>query len=254
VNAPKKQRGQKNKVAPGKSYTAGGDTESDLESSGLEDDPREEEDEEVEAREEEDEEMNPRGQARMAKRRWNVLTSDEEDELEAEDEDEALPAKSVPEYPVGAFVVALYDGDWYVAQVEGEEPENECPGFTLLKYMERKGKNQFVWGKNDTLKTINSDILLTVDPPIPVSSRLLGLPKETVLKIENILMVKWSIIVLGRFLFEHILYGTALFSIIDPSYLEVKHLLNPNATYQYYLCFCYVFFMKIKHNNFFFIF
>jgi len=33
----------------------------------------------------------------------------------------------------------VYDKAWYVAQVEGEEPEEETEGFTLLKYMERKG-------------------------------------------------------------------------------------------------------------------
>jgi len=67
-----------------------------------------------------------------------------------------------------SYVAAVYDSKWYVAQVEGEEPENECPGFTLLKYMERKGENQFVWGDGkDTLKTIDKDILRIVDPPSP---------------------------------------------------------------------------------------
>jgi hypothetical protein len=54
-------------------------------------------------------------------------------------------------FPVGSYVAAVYDDELYVAQVEGREPE----GYTLLKYMERKGNNQFVWGSvNDTLKTI----------------------------------------------------------------------------------------------------
>ncbi len=44
--------------------------------------------------------------------------------------------------------------------MEGEEPEEETEGYTLLKYMERMGNNQFVWGSGkDTLKTINKDIL-----------------------------------------------------------------------------------------------
>ena len=50
--------------------------------------------------------------------------------------------KQAEMFPVGGYVAAVYDGDWYMAQVEGEEPE----GYTLLKYMERKGNNQFVWG------------------------------------------------------------------------------------------------------------
>jgi hypothetical protein len=44
------------------------------------------------------------------------------------------------------FVVAVYVKVLYVAQVEGDEPEEETEGLTLLKYMERKGMNQLVWG------------------------------------------------------------------------------------------------------------
>ncbi len=52
-----------------------------------------------------------------------------------------------------------------------------------------------MWGeKKDTLKTINRDILRKVDPPIPVSSRLWGLPKEIEKEIDKLMRVKWSII------------------------------------------------------------
>ncbi len=89
--------------------------------------------------------------------------------------------KQAEMFPVGSYVAAVYDGYWYMALVEGEEPEEEMEGYALLKYMERKGNNQFVWGiGKDTLKTINKDILCIVDPPIPVSSRLWGLPKDDV--------------------------------------------------------------------------
>jgi hypothetical protein len=61
--------------------------------------------------------------------------------------------------------------------------------------MERRGPNQFVLGqKVDKLKTINRDIVMEVDPPIPVSSRLYGLPKNVVIQIEKLIRVKWSII------------------------------------------------------------
>ncbi len=48
-----------------------------------------------------------------------------------------LSFKTPPLYAVGTYVVAVYDSEWYLVQVEGEEPENKCDGFTLLKYMER---------------------------------------------------------------------------------------------------------------------
>jgi hypothetical protein len=35
-------------------------------------------------------------------------------------------------------VVTTYDDEWYIALVEGEEPDEETPGFTMLKYMERR--------------------------------------------------------------------------------------------------------------------
>ena len=121
--------------------------------------------------------------------------SDDDDDEEEEDVDEPGPGCAQPAHKVGQFVVAMYDSTWYIAQVEGEEPENKCEGFTLLKYMERKGHNQFVWGQvSDQLKTINTDILLTVEPPVPISSRFLGLPKDVVKEVEKLLRVKWSII------------------------------------------------------------
>ncbi len=59
----------------------------------------------------------------------------------------------------------------YIGPVEAEEPEEETAGFTLIKYMDRKVHNKFVWGVcEDIYKTNNSDILLKVDQPIPVVS------------------------------------------------------------------------------------
>ena len=68
-------------------------------------------------------------------------------------------------------------------------------GFNMLKNMEKKGNNQFVWGcGKDNLKTMNSDILRKADPPIPISSMLWGLLKDIVKDSEKNLRVKWSII------------------------------------------------------------
>ena len=100
-----------------------------------------------------------------------------------------MKIKTIITMQVGSFVAAVYDGEWFVAQVEGEEPENEVEGFTLLNYMEKKGKNQFVWGtKRDKLKTNNRDILTTVDPPIPVNARTFGLHADVVRVVENLFM------------------------------------------------------------------
>ena len=81
-------------------------------------------------------------------------------------------------------MVALYDNDWFIAQVEGEEPDEEVEGFTLLRYMEQKGENQFIHGKVDTLKTNDKDIILRVNPPEPVSNRHYGLCNDDLKKLK----------------------------------------------------------------------
>ena len=109
---------------------------------------------------------------------------------------------------VGEYVVAVYDDQWYIAIVEGEDPDEEEEGFTLLKYMDRKGDNKFVWGKDDLLKTKDTDIISKVSAPIKVSSRFLGLSKDDFHKIVKI-MVNWSIFYLTKSVFTFALRGRA---------------------------------------------
>jgi hypothetical protein len=209
-----KGRGQKIKVAPGKSYSApvldSESEEEDEDEEGLDEvevDSEDEDEVETLLREMDDDERKGKGKGKAPTRRPTLplqvsdSDSDMDDELPDLDNEPVDPAaggswRSRPaNFPVGSFVVAVYDKAWYVAQVEGEEPEEETEGFTLLKYMERKGVNQFVWGKvSDRLKTLHTDILLKVEPPIPVSSRLWGLPKDVVKEVEKLFRVLWSII------------------------------------------------------------
>jgi hypothetical protein len=61
--------------------------------------------------------------------------------------------------------------------------------------MERRRNNQFIWGQTCArLKTLDSDILLRVEPSIHVSSRLWGLPKDVLKEVEKLFRVLWSII------------------------------------------------------------
>ena len=111
---------------------------------------------------------------------------------------------------VGEYVVAVYDDQWYIAIVEGEDPDEEEEGFTLLKYMDRKGDNKFVWGKDDLLKTKDTDIISKVSAPIKVSSRFLGLSKDDFHKIVKI-MVNWSIFYLTKSVFTFALFLYPIF-------------------------------------------
>ncbi len=138
--------------------------------------------------------------------------SDPDDELPELSDLSAAEAEepiTTNQHPVGSFVVAVYDRQWYIGQVEAEEPEEESRGFTLLNYMERRGHNQFVWGqRKDQLKTNNKDILLRVTAGlVPVSGmRIWGLPKGTLKEVEELFRVKckWSII---SFLYLYYLYS-----------------------------------------------
>ena len=114
------------------------------------------------------------------------------------------------DFQVGQFVVAVYNGQWYIAVVEGEEPENETEGFTLLKYMKRCGENKFLWEEEeeDVLKTNNIDIIRKINPPIPVSNRFLGVEKNVFDEITNIVNQWYCLItfyptIFGQFIYFH---------------------------------------------------
>jgi hypothetical protein len=182
--------------------------------------------------------------------------SEDEEEEEMDDTDDIVVTKPAPLYAVGSYVVAVYDDEWYIAQVEAEEPENECPGFLLLKYMERKGPNQFVWGSKDMLKTIDTDILREVEPPIPVSSRLWGLPKDVVKDIDRLMRVKWSIIVLCVTFKADLSFKNSCLS-MSPTGTVILHFLNfsfvpmscPYLELQYCLCFVLFCFLVVNSSQ-----
>lgn len=77
------------------------------------------------------------------------------------------------------FVAAVYDGQWFIASVLGisETGEKELKTkYIHLRFTETKGENKFTWPlKNDEIPVLEDDILCTVEPPIPVSSRHIGL-------------------------------------------------------------------------------
>ena len=99
------------------------------------------------------------------------------------------PCDLEEEYSVGTFVVAMYEEEWFIGQVERERD-----GLVLVKYMKHSGghiKNSFMWpGKSDMLKTNVDDIVCKVDPPIPISSRAHGLNLKD-MKIFDKKLVKW---------------------------------------------------------------
>lgn len=80
------------------------------------------------------------------------------------------------------YVAACYDKDWYIAQVIGTTDIGDPPNVSTyyhLRFTENKGLNKFSWPKKpDEVPVLLDDILCIIDPPIPVSSRHIGLEKD----------------------------------------------------------------------------
>jgi hypothetical protein len=116
----------------------------------------------------------------------------EEDSSEEEDNEE-LPDLNLdrPTRKPGSYVVALYEGEWFVAEVV-EDQSNVPNSYTRLSYMLIKGKNSFSWGpKKDIVVTLDEDIILEDVELEPVNSRgHFGLKKKDMQKI-----ISWMVVV-----------------------------------------------------------
>lgn len=129
------------------------------------------------------------------------------DEFEAEDAkpnlksfDEGVPGPSglqnyhmEPEPKRGDYVAAIYENEWYLTTVISisKMPPPINAQYFHLKFTEIKGENKFQWpSKEDEIPIIREDILCVVPPPIPVSSRHIGLDKDAYKKVKK-LFVKY---------------------------------------------------------------
>jgi hypothetical protein len=160
----KKPRGKK--TPAGQSYTAEEDSEEEEEE---EDDDEVEEDEEDEEEADDVEEQEQEG----------VDVEDVEEEGADELPDLDVPGPSTSSKSSSNYVVAVYEGQWFLAEICGDQ-KNVGRGYTRLSYMVIKGTNTFTWGdKEDLHVTCNEDILLRAVEPEPVNSRgHLGLNKK----------------------------------------------------------------------------
>jgi hypothetical protein len=113
-----------------------------------------------------------------------------EDSIDSEDREEGenkmenakhVEMEAEPEmFEVGDFVAAVYEGQWLLAQVDIDQDQAGNTHVNLA-YMERVGKNQFKWPKqDDRLLTLREDILFKCSAPVLVGSSIrachVGLP------------------------------------------------------------------------------
>jgi hypothetical protein len=114
----------------------------------------------------------------------------------------SLQSSSIKKFMPGKYVIAKYDNEWYVAQVVENQEEVQL-GYTRLHYMTKKGRNHFTWGtatkKEDILNTLHEDILLEIPPPVPVTSRFLGVSDKHAIEAERLLSVVVFIFKISNF-------------------------------------------------------
>ena len=90
------------------------------------------------------------------------------------------------------MVVAVYEGQWFLAEVTGSQ--KDVPSLhKRLSYMCIKGMNTFTWGKEDIFNTPEEDILFSVDKTDVINSRgYIGLTKTDLVKVKKMMQNQQS--------------------------------------------------------------
>ena len=135
-----------------------------------------------------------------------VQYEEEDDNDEEEDSDEELPDPELrpPTTKIpGTMVVAVYEGEWFIAEVMEEQERGVPGGYTRLKFMAIKGNNVFAWpNKEDRVITYNEDILLENIDPIPLNSRgHFGLNEKDLKRVQSWMVVVYCPFIPWSFLF-----------------------------------------------------
>lgn len=89
-------------------------------------------------------------------------------------------------YEIDQYVVALYDGRWYIAKITDKDEDDEFP--YQISFMEKK-KKMFAWPKTpDVLWCKTSDIVYTINEPKPSgkSKRLFIIDSDLWEKLDNL--------------------------------------------------------------------
>lgn len=100
-------------------------------------------------------------------------------------------------YPeVNDYMAAVYENEWFVAFVleaptlmSDDKLTHTTTFYYNLRFMEKKGNNKFIWPKKvDEIIVPSDDILNTVQPPVSVSSRHVGLSQSDLKNVEKLFL------------------------------------------------------------------
>ena len=108
--------------------------------------------------------------------------------------------------PAGRYVVAVYEGESFLASVCEDQKEVK-EGYVRLSYMSIKGTNQFSWPeKDDIMETCLEDVLMDSVDPVPVNSRgHLGLQKK-----EFALLIRKMVVIYYHLTVFHFIFSKTL--------------------------------------------
>ncbi len=145
-------------------------------------------------------------------------TSEDSMDSEARKEGDNEMEVETEVFEVGDFVAAVYEGEWLLAQVDIDQDQAGDTHINLA-YMERVGKNQFKWPKqDDRLLTLREDILFKCDAPILVGSSIrashVGLPGKQAAQADAALVLVVYLqksLFLSLFTVFHIVKGHRVF-------------------------------------------
>ena len=115
--------------------------------------------------------------------------SDEEEIYDvSEPETSGLNTNQQKESQTNDYVAACYNRKWYIAEVlcTSDDDAQEAT-YYYLKFTVNEDENKFSWPtKSDEVPKLLEDILCIVSPPVPVSSRHIGLVEEDYKKVSKL--------------------------------------------------------------------
>jgi len=100
------------------------------------------------------------------------------------------PVTAKKSLPGGGMVVALYEGEWFPAEVLRDQ-SGVAAGYVRLSYAAVRGINAFAWpDMADIVETVEDDIIIQEVTLVPINSRgYFGLPKKEYAKVCSMMVV-----------------------------------------------------------------
>ncbi len=111
---------------------------------------------------------------------WEDNFDHPDDTEETVDDTTGSPPEDSVDLTPGTYVVAVYQGAWYISQVLDKDKEKKAlqtEAYVFISFMERVGKNSHVFrwpDRSDNLNTLKEDVLFACRVPTPSTTTSSG--------------------------------------------------------------------------------